>query len=193
MSKKYKVRISKIVLLLTANYFGAFAWGLFAPLFALIVLDRGGSVADVGILWGGYTLLGGSSMIIFGRIEDKKHLVKELLVIGSILQTIASVALLIFNQTEGLIAAQFIFGIGSGMVAPAIRAAYGSLLKRSGTASGWGFMDGGNMLIMSTSALIGGFTYEYASPRALYLLMSAAFGLSSLLLFFSIKTLRRVL
>ena len=69
------------------------------------------------------------------------------------------------------------------MTAPALRVVYGSLLKKGNLASGWGFMDGGNMLIISVAALVGGYAYQYSSSSTLYILMSTAFGISSLLLF----------
>lgn len=170
MSKKYTIHVSRVILALLANYASAFAWGLFAPLFAIIVLDRGGTASEVGFLWGAYTLLTGLAMLIFGRFEDSKHATKE-----------------------GLIIAQFCFGIGFGMGVPALRVIYGSMLKKGRLATEWGLMDGGNMLIMSFAAVVGGYVYQYGTPTTLYTIMLIAYSISAFLFFVLIKSIKKLL
>jgi predicted MFS family arabinose efflux permease len=193
MSKKYTIHFSKVLLALIANYASAFAWGLFAPLFALIVLDRGGTASEVGFLWGGYTLLTGVSMLLFGRLEDSKHSAKKMLVFGTFFQALASFILLIVDTNNGLIAAQFFFGIGFGMGVPALRVIYGGMLEKGRKATEWGLMDGGNMLIMSLAAVAGGYIYQYGSANYLYLCMLAAFLLSTMLFLLLIKSIDEIL
>lgn len=193
MSKKYNIHISKVILALIANYASAFAWGLFAPLFAIIVIDRGGTASEVGFLWGAYTLLTGVSMLIFGRIEDTKHAAKRMLVLGTSFQILASFLLIIMTGKEGLVIAQFCFGIGFGMGAPALRAIYGSMLKKGKLATEWGLMDGGNMLIMSLAAVVGGYVYQYWTPTSLYLIMFVSYAISNLLFLILIRSIKKLL
>jgi MFS family permease len=193
MSKKYNIHISKVILALVANYASAFAWGLFAPLFAIIVLDRGGTASEVGFLWGAYTLMTGTLMLVFGRIEDSKHAAKKMLLLGTLFQVLACFLLIVMNGKEGLIVAQFCFGIGFGMGVPALRVIYGSMLKKGKMATEWGLMDGGNMLVMSLAAVIGGYVYQYEAANTLYILMLVSYSLSALLFFILVKSIKKLL
>lgn len=178
---KQKIKVSQVLYLLLANFFSVFAWGMFAPIFALVVVDRGGSASQVGIAWGGYTLLTGALMLIFGRIEDSYHMTKRLLVIGATALVVASLVLLSFKTQSGLIGSIVIFGFGFGMSMPALKAIYGKLVDRGKEATEWAAMDGGNMLVMSGAAVIGGYLYQYASADVLYIAMTSVFLLSALL------------
>jgi MFS family permease len=193
MSKKYTIHISKVILALVANYASAFAWGLFAPLFAIIVLDRGGTASEVGFLWGAYTLMTGTLMLVFGRIEDSKHAAKKMLLLGTLFQVLACFLLIVMSGKEGLIVAQFCFGIGFGMGVPALRVIYGSMLKKGKMATEWGLMDGGNMLVMSLAAVIGGYLYQYEAANTLYILMLVSYSLSALLFFILVKSIKKLL
>lgn len=98
MGKKQKQYMPRFMPLLIGNYFGMFGWGLFAPLFAIVVQENGGDAANVGIIWGYYTLLVGIAMIVFGKLEDKMHRLKSTVVIGSFLLFIGSLGYLFVDS-----------------------------------------------------------------------------------------------
>jgi MFS family permease len=116
-----------------------------------------------------------------------------MLIIGTLFQVLASFILIIVNSKEGLIIAQFCFGIGFGMGVPALRVIYGSMLKKGRLATEWGLMDGGNMLVMSFAAVAGGYVYQYGTPTTLYAIMLLAYSLSALLYFILIKSIKKLL
>jgi len=74
--------MKKSCYLLLANYLYMTGIGLLSPIYALYVLDIGGSALTAGASWSVYLITAGVLMMIFGNIQDKSHNVKGYIVLG---------------------------------------------------------------------------------------------------------------
>jgi MFS family permease len=166
-----KQKEAKLWFLLINNYFVVFAWGLFAPLFALVVLEKGGDAQTVGFTWGIYTLISGLLMIIFGKLEDHDGRFKLSLLLGNVVLIGASAYYLFVETIPQIIIAQIIFAIGFGLYMPALKALFSRLSIRGKEASEWAMMDGGNMLIMSLASILGGVIVKMYGIGPLFMVM----------------------
>lgn len=187
MGKNKKQLIPRFLPLLIGNYFGMFGWGLFAPLFAIVIQDKGGDAASVGVIWGFYTLIVGVSMIIAGKLADKMHRLRAALVFGSLLLVIASFGYLFVNNLTQIAIVQAIFAIGFGMLTPSLKALYGKLEYSGKEATEWAYMDGGNMLVMSAAAIIGGFIVKNHGLAPLFIAMTVTQLLGTLVLLRAVR------
>jgi MFS family permease len=191
MGKHKKPLLPRFFPLLFGNYIGIFGWSLFAPLFAIIVQDKGGDAASVGLLWGFYTLVTGISMILFGRLEDKTHRLRTTLVLGNALLIVASLSYLFVDTLLQIAIAQTIFAIGFGLLNPSMRALYAKLEYKGKEATEWALMDGGNMLIASAAAIVGGYIVKYYGLAPLFITMSLAQLLGTLVLLRAVRPAKK--
>jgi MFS family permease len=188
MGKNKKQLMPRFLPLLLGNYIGIFGWSLFAPLFAIIVQDKGGDAASVGLIWGFYTLVTGVSMIIFGKLSDKTHRLRTTMVLGNIFLIIASFSFLFVNNLVQIAVAQTIFAIGFGLLNPSMRALYAKLEYRGKEATEWAYMDGGNMLVMSAASVIGGFIVKGYGLAPLFITMTIAQLIGTIVLLRAVRT-----
>lgn len=191
MKIKKQTRHSTLKLILTANYVSVFAYSLFAPLFALVVIDHGGTTAMVGYIWGFYGIVTGLTSLVFGKIEDgSKYLFHHLHIIGSLLLAVASFAYVIADTLQGIILGQLLFALGFGLLNPAFRKLYAALEDKGREATEWGWLEGGNMFLAGLAAIVGGFILEATSHPKLFILMGFMQLLATLLLYRALQKQR---
>lgn len=176
-------------LLLLNNYVVNFCWGLFAPLFALVVIENNGDAQTVGLTWGIYTLVVGVLMIVFGKLEDREHRHRTHLIIGNLFLILGSLAYIFVSSTAQIIGAQIIFAIGFGLYTPALKAMYARLAIKGQEATGWALMDGGNMLVMSAAAVLAGYIVKLYGLSTLFIIMAIVQTLGTIIIIRSIKKL----
>ncbi len=191
MGKKQKQLLPRFMPLLIGNYFGMFGWGLFAPLFAIVIQDKGGDAASVGIIWGFYTLVVGITMIIAGKIADKMHRLRTALILGSSLLVVASFGYLFVETLAQVAIVQTIFAIGFGVLTPSLRALYGKLEYNGKEATEWAYMDGGNMLVMSVAAIIGGLIVKNHGLAPLFITMSLIQLMGTIVLLRAVRPVKK--
>ena len=184
-----KRKIAGLRLLLINNYLVSITWGLFAPLFALVVVANNGDAQTVGVTWGIYTLVAGLLMIVFGKLEDRERRHRTHLIVGNIFLILASISYLFVTNTTQIIFAQIIFAIGFGLYNPALKAMYTRLSIKGQEASSWAMMDGGNMLVMSAAAVLGGYIVKAYGLNVLFISMAVVQTLGTLVVIRSVRKL----
>lgn len=191
MKIKKQTRHSTLRLILTANYISVFAYSLFAPLFALLVIDHGGTTATVGYIWGFYGVLTGVTSLIFGRIEDgSKYLFHHLHIIGSLLLAVASFAYVIADTLQGIVLGQLLFALGFGLLNPAFRKLYAALEDKGREATEWGWLEGGNMMLAGFAAAAGGVILQATSHPKLFVAMGCMQLFATVLLYRALQKQR---
>lgn len=178
---------NELKLLLATNYLNQLAFGLFGPLYALFVLDLGGTAVDAGLTWGFQYLAAGILIIAFGKMEDANFNKRKMVVVGYFTLATAFAALYFIENISSLYLVQLVHAAGIGMLFPAWKAAYTLLEDRGREASEWSWFDGGNFIAYAVASLAAGYILSSTGFKGLFLLMAGIQLLGALI---SLKLLR---
>lgn len=88
-------------------------WGLLP----LLLLQKGFSIVDTGLIVGIYPLVWGISQLFTGRFGDT-HCKKQIITAGMLLQAVAIVSLALSSQLYLLLISSALLGLGTGLVYP---------------------------------------------------------------------------
>lgn len=157
-----------------------FGWALLSPLYALYVAELGGDAQTAAWAWSFYTLLGGVLIIAFGWVEDRITQKERILCVGYILQMLGTVLLFMANDLNLMIAGYAVYAVGTGFVAPVWKQVFTRVEVRGHEATEWGIFHGGNMLLISGAAAIGGAIYGVAGFKGILALMVVAHVFSAI-------------
>lgn len=189
-----KIRHQILHLVLLSNFISVFAWSLFAPLLALYVTDVGGSISQAGYILGFYGVLAGLITVAFGRIEDKSvHFFHHLHIAGSLILSIGSFSYILANDVLGVVLSQAIFAVGFGLLSPAFRKLYGKLQDHGKEATEWGWLEGGDYIMIGLAAIAGGALLQYLGSFNLFIIMGVLQLISTLLIYRSLQKQKKAL
>lgn len=169
--KKQKAK-NNLRLLLLASYANNLGWAIYSPLYAIYVLEIGGSNFDISMIWGVYALVAGLLMIMFGKLENSKRYKPELmLVLGYGLFIIVAAAFLMVQNVAQMYVAQMLLAVAMGVMTPAAKLTYARAESRGEEAGQWGLFDGGNYILGAIAALAGGFLFKFGGFAAIFYVM----------------------
>lgn len=169
---KAKNKRLQLKLLLLASYVNNLGWGIYAPLYALFVLDLGGTTFDISLLWSIYALIAGLLMMFFGRLENsKRYNPTKMLVIGYGLFIIVAIGFIFAKTIEHFYLVQLTLAVAMGIMTPAARITYARSQFKGKEAGEWGLFDGGNYMLIAVASLIGGFLYQAGGFQAIFIAM----------------------
>lgn len=160
-------------LLLGANFFTVFGWALLSPLYALYVEQLGGNAQVAALSWAFYTLLGGVLVIVLGWWESRISRKELIIALGFILQTLGVGMLYMATDLNTMIAGYGVYAVGTGFVIPVWNHAFTQVEIRSKATAEWGFLNGGNMLLISAAAALSSVLYGFAGFKGILGLMLA--------------------
>lgn len=160
--------------LLYSDHLNIFAYSLFGPLYAIFVLEIGGSAFHAGASWGFYMFIAGISMFYFSRIEDSCiKCRKKMIVTAYFILSIGSLGFILVQGPIELYIVQFINAIGIGMLDPAWKAIYGKTEDKGKEAEEWALYEGVDKILIAIAALLGGIFITYFSFRMLFVIIFA--------------------
>lgn len=159
-------------LLLLSNYLNFFGSGLFIPLYALFVQQMGGNVFHAGASFGTYTLTAGLVTFIFGKLEDKILDKRKMLCLGYFFVAIGAASYLFITELWHIYLVQVLNAVAFGIFNPAWKTLYANDEDIGKQAQEWALVDGGDMILISIAAVLGGFLVNWYGFRMLFLLMT---------------------
>jgi MFS family permease len=165
------VRSSQRRFLLFSNYLNLFGFSLFAPLYALFATGVGAKPQLVGLSYAVNTLASAIMILTLGRLEDRVRNKRTLVVVGYFWLAAGAFSFLLVHTVSQLFVVQIFNAIGTGILAPAWKAAFSHSQQKGREASQWSLYDGGNLLATSAGAAVSGIVLATAGFRATFALM----------------------
>jgi predicted MFS family arabinose efflux permease len=111
------------------------------------------------------------TILIFGRLEDKRKNKLKLVIAGYFILAIAGFSYIFVTDIQGLFVVQIINAIGVGILTPAWRTTYALSEDKGRETLEWSFVDGGGKFAIATGAIIGSFIYKYYGFKAIFILI----------------------
>lgn len=165
--------MSKIKLLLLANYLNNFGWALYSPLYALFVLNIGGSALDVSLIWSVYALVAGLLIMTFGWLENTVNFKPaRMLFVGYFLFVVVAIGYFFVKSVSQFYLMQLVLAIAMGIMTPAAKATFMNAEHAGKEAGEWGLFDGGNYIIGAAAAFIGGLLFQVGGFKLVFVVMT---------------------
>lgn len=174
--------------LLISSYFNTIAFGILSPLYALFVLEIGGSGAHASFSWAAYAASAGLFMLIASRFLNKvPRWWSRIIISGFLLLAAASFGYLAVNSLLDLYLIQVVFALGVSMTMPTLKLMYSKHADLGREAEEWALLDGGNFLILSGAAFLGGWLFDLVGFAAVFILMGTTQAVAATLTYFSLR------
>ncbi len=129
--------------------------GIVVPLLPIYAHDLGASGLYIGLIFGAFSISRTFLLPYFGRKSDQKGR-KPFIVAGLFAYTVVSLAFMLSNSIESLIALRFLQGIASAMIMPAVQAYVGEITPTGREGFTMGLFNMSMFLGLSIGPLIGG-------------------------------------
>lgn len=129
--------------------------GIVVPLLPIYAHNLGASGLYIGLIFGAFSISRTFFLPYFGRQSDKKGR-KPFIVAGLFAYTVVSLAFILSNSVESLIALRFIQGIASAMIMPAVQAYVGDITPTGREGFTMGLFNMSMFMGLSIGPLIGG-------------------------------------
>ncbi len=136
--------------------------GIVVPLLPVYASNLGASGIYIGLIFGAFSISRTFLLPYFGRQSDKKGR-KPFIVIGLLAYTVVSLAFILSNSVEFLIAIRFFQGIASAMIMPAVQAYVGDITPSGQEGFTMGLFNMSMFLGLSIGPLIGGVISDHFS------------------------------
>ncbi|MBP7119418.1 MFS transporter [Candidatus Woesebacteria bacterium] len=148
---------SEIKILLLCSYINVFAYALFSPLYAVFVQRLDSNLLVISSTWGVYALFQGIVMILFGKIEDHFKDKRPMIVAGYLLLSVGALSFAFISTVTQLYLVQAINALANGILLPAWKSVYSKAQDKGKEAQEWSLFDGGNLILASIAAFVGGY------------------------------------
>jgi len=158
-------------ILLLADGFVLFAFGLLAPIYAIFVEKIGGDVLDAGITYSIYLFVLGISIFFISRWENHQKYQGKLLAFSYLLFCIAAAGYLFVSNKYHLFIVQAVLGIAEAFNSPVYDGLFSKFLDRGRFVSEWGIYAGMRSIVTAIAAIVGGAVALYFGFKALFVSM----------------------
>lgn len=176
--------------LLISSYFNTIAFGILSPLYALFVVEIGGTGSHASFSWAAYAATAGLLMLVGSRFLNKvPQWWSRIIISGFFILAVASFGYLTIHSILALYLIQFIFALGVSMTMPTMKLMYAKYADRGREAEEWALLDGGNLLILSGAAFLGGWLFDLIGFAAVFILMGSTQVVAAVLAYFSLRKL----
>lgn len=163
---------NQLKILLYSNYLNIFAYSLFGPLYALFVLQVGGSAFQVGTTWGVYMLVAGILMFYFSKIADHSESNRrKMITSGYFILAFGALAFIFVQNPIHIYFVQLLNALGVGMLDPAWKAVYAKSEDKGKEVQEWALFDGGDKILIAIAAFLGGIFITFYSFRNLFIII----------------------
>ncbi len=173
--------INKVIRVLVASDFVLyFAFGLFAPIFAIFITEQieGGTLAVVGMATTMYWIARLLTTVPLSKLMDKTDGEKDefyFMIIGTLLTAVIYVTYTFASEVWHVYALQFLFGAINSMIVPAWRIVFTNHIDRDKTGYYWSVEDIGVGIAIAASAYVGALAAEkFGFNAVLYAVASLA-------------------
>jgi MFS transporter, DHA1 family, multidrug resistance protein len=157
--------------------------GIVVPLLPIYAHNLGASGLYIGLIFGAFSISRTFFLPYFGRQSDKKGR-KPFIVAGLFAYTVVSLAFILSNSVESLIAFRFIQGIASAMIMPAVQAYVGDITPTGREGFTMGLFNMSMFMGLSIGPLIGGVIRDRFSLDTSFAAMGILTFLGFMLSFF---------
>src|SRR3989344_5480050 len=161
----------KVKILLVSNNLWDFAEGLFGPLFAVFAGRVGGSILDISWAWTVYLGVRGLMVMAVGRISDKQIKKEPLVVLGYVLNTVATFAYLLVRDRWSLFAVEILAGAAAALAIPTWFSLFSRQSSKRNSGWLWGMASGQSDLVAAGGMVLGGLIVSMWSFEGLFLTM----------------------
>jgi MFS family permease len=157
-------------ILLFASYLNTFGFGFFGPIYAIYVTNIGGTLIDTSLSWALYSLVMGVLIIYFGKIEDRTNK-RLMVVIGYFMLAVGILSYAFVQNKAQLFLVQMFNGVGVAVLNPAFKALYAKNQDKGKETYEWSLWEGGERIMMATSAIVGGLIAALLSFKIMFYIM----------------------
>lgn len=178
----------QIRILLFCSYLNVFAYALFSPLYAVFVQKFDTNLLVISASWGVYALFQGVVMIIFGKVEDRLKDKRPMIVAGYFLLAVGALSFAFISTVHQLYVVQAVNALANGILLPAWKAVYSKAQDKGKEAQEWSLFDGGNLILVSMAAFVGGYVVTTIGFQNLFFII---FLVQLATAIFSIKILKK--
>lgn len=167
--KKYFNKVERN--LLYASMLWYLSDGLLGPFFALYSEKIGGDILDISYALAIYYVVAGILYVYVGKIIDKYHNEKKIMVLGYALNAIITFLYIFVSSPFQLLLLQVGFGITAAMATPTWNKIFAENESKKQGGILWGLADGSANIIMGIGVLLGGLIIKFGSFELLFFLM----------------------
>lgn len=128
---------------------------MFTPLYALFAHSLDISPRYISIIWGMYSLLLATFLLIFGAWENNRRK-SSALIVGYFVCSIGSLSFLLVNSVQALIAVLALNALGGGITMPAHKTLFARNESKGRESQQWSWLDAGNMFAAAVGGVLGG-------------------------------------
>lgn len=152
-------------------------WGLFAPIFAIFVLESitGGSIQVVGFAVAIYWVLKSILQIPIGNYLDRNHGERDdywFLVIGIFIASLVPLFFIIISETWHLYVLQAVYAVGMAMAVPSWGGIFVRHMDKGKEAKTWGAESSGLGIGIGIAGAIGGMVAATIGFTPLFIIIS---------------------
>lgn len=170
----------KFLIVLLSNYGAVISLGFFIPIFALYIVELGGSVAEAGIATAIYYILGGIFMLLFRLLINRTSNRPMYYTLGNALETITALCFVFVTSVTQFYIVQVVHALATALRVPSQRTLYSQFTPKGKEGQAWSIMEGGNFIIMGISAAAGGLIVSALSFQTVFLVMAGIQAIATL-------------
>lgn len=176
-------------ILLAADGFALFAFGLLAPIYAIFVEKIGGDVLDAGLTYSIYLFVLGVSIYFISRWENHQRHKGKLLAFSYFLFCIAAIGYLFVANKYHLSIVQAIIGIAEAFNSPVYDGLYSKFLDKGKFVAEWGLYASMRSIVTAFAAIGGGLIALYLGFKTLFIVM-LVFSIIGLIISIGLRKVR---
>ncbi len=174
MSKKINIT------LLASDYLNILGYSLFFPFFALFAVSIGATPQTTGFIWALNTVITGIVVLSYGALSLKIKHERVVVLVSLVMLSITSLIFMQVKDINQLLPAIVFNAVASGLYAPSWKSVYTQSIKKNDSAREWSWFDGGNALVASGGAALGGVLIGIYGFRGALITMFALQALGAL-------------
>lgn len=166
-------------ILIVTNAIFVFILGLFAPFYAVFIVQLGGNIAFAGLSWALYAIGSGVLILLFSQWELRTKEPELLIALGYLLRAGVFLSYAFMTNMVQLIATQLLWSIATALGTPAFDAVYAQHTSADDSIVEWGQWEGIAAISSGTAALLGGVTIQTFGYPTVFIcmgLISAGLG-----------------
>ena len=158
-------------ILLAADGFVLFAFGLIAPIYAIFVEEVGGDILDAAIAYSIYLFVLGIFIYFISKWENHQKHKEKLLAFSYFLFCVGAIGYLLVSNKIHLFIVQAVIGIAEAFNSPVYDGLYSKFLDKGKFVSEWGMYATIRSFVTAIASLAGGAIALLFGFKTLFVIM----------------------